>query len=401
MYSKRFSPAGHIALAMFFFVSVAATSAWAQTYKVLHNFGGTGDGYDPEGGLAMDKNGNLYGVTFEGGARGEGNVYQLVPNGDGSWTENVIHDFGVQGGDPGLPDTTLVFDSKGNVYGGTFQGTVFELIPGTNGKWSELIIWNQSGEPGTPVFDSAGNLYCPVLGNGPYLKGSVFSPLRLIANRAIILYAFTGGSDGAGPNSPLVFDGSGNLYGTARQGGLTGNGTIFKLTPNHVQPGWRETTLHSFQGTPNDGAFPYASVVFDAVGNLYGTTFYGGSAGVGTVFKLSPNADGTWTETLLYGFQGGSDGSYPAGPVTLDNSGNLYGTTAGGGPYDEGTVFKLSPGSGGQWNETILHTFTGGLDGAGPSGAVVLDKAGNVFGATGFGGSYGFSPGGVAFEITP
>jgi hypothetical protein len=116
-----------------FGLALLITTAHAQTFKVLHNFGGQGDGNDPEGGLVMDSKGNLYGVTFEGGSRGYGMAYQLVPNGDGTWTENDIQDFGSQLG--ALPDTTLAFDNKGNIYGGTFNGTIFELIP-NNGKWS-------------------------------------------------------------------------------------------------------------------------------------------------------------------------------------------------------------------------------------------------------------------------
>jgi uncharacterized repeat protein (TIGR03803 family) len=255
-----------------------------------------------------------------------------------------------------------------------------------------------TGEPEAVVFDPVGTLYSPVIGNGRDQQGTLLTPSKLNQYTSLILYTFTGGQDGSAPNGPLVFDSSGNLYGTARRAGFNNNGTVFKLTPNRGRPGWRETTLYSFQGSPSDGSFPLAGVVFDTMGNLYGTTFNGGPAGLGTVFKLSPNSDGTWTETVLYESQGGSDGSYPDGPVTLDTSGNLYGTSDGGGPNDAGTVYKLSPSSGGKWTETILHTFTGGSDGNGPTGALVLDNAGNLFGATGFGGSNG---GGVAFEITP
>lgn len=376
-------------------IALLLAAGQAQTFTVLHNFGGAGDGYDPEGGLVMDKKGNLYGVTFEGGARGYGMAYQLVPNGDGTWTENDIYDFGSQAG--ALPDTTLAFDHKGNIYGGTFDGTIFELIP-NNGKWSAVTITSLvNGEPGAVVFDPVDTLYSPVTGNGRYQQGTLLTPSRLNQYSTVILYTFTGGQDGGTPNGPLVFGSSGNLYGTARQGGLN-VGNVFKLTPNRGQPGWHETTLYSFQGSPNDGANPYAGVVFDTVGNLYGTTLNGGSAGLGTVFELSPNSDGTWSETVLHEFQGGSDGSYPIGPVTLDTSGNLYGTTDDGGPNNAGTVYKLSPSSGGKWTETILHTFTGGSDGSGPTGALVLDNAGNLFGATGFAGSNG---GGTAFEITP
>jgi uncharacterized repeat protein (TIGR03803 family) len=140
--------------------------------------------------------------------------------------------------------------------------------------------------------------------------------------------------------------------------------------------------------------------VFDTAGNLYGTTGYDGSAGQGTVFRPSPNPDGTWTETILYAFQGCSDGDSPGDRVILDASGNVYGITEGGGSYGLGVVFELSPTGGGQWTEAVLHAFTGGTDGEFPRGKVVVDSAGNVYGVTSFGGSYGFDPGGVAFEIS-
>lgn len=379
-----------------FGLALLLPTAPAQTFTVLHSFGAPGDGYDAEGGVVMDSKGNLYGVTYEGGSKGDGIAYQLVPNGDGTWTENDIYDFGSQAGS--FPATTLAFNSKGNLFGGTFLGTIFELIP-NNGKWSAVTISSLvKGEPGAVVFDAADNFYSPVDGNGPRQQGSLLTPSKLNQYSTILLYLFTGGQDGGTPNGPLVFDSSGSLYGTAVQGGLS-VGNVFKLTPNQGRPGWHETTLYSFKGSPTDGATPYAAVVFDSFGNLYGTTTAGGSAGYGTVFELSPNSDGTWTETVLYQFQGfqGNDGDYPYGPVTLDSSGALYGTTYGGGPCDCGIVFKLSKSSGGQWIETILHTFTA-RDGSGPSGALVLDKAGNIFGAASFGGPY---DSGVVFEITP
>jgi uncharacterized repeat protein (TIGR03803 family) len=205
-----------------------------------------------------------------------------------------------------------------------------------------------------------------------------------------VLYSFTGGADGGYPGyGDVVFDQAGNLYGTTSLGGVNGFGTVFKLTPSGG--GWTESVLYSFAGG-NDGAFPYSGVTFDKVGNLYGTTTSGGANGGGTVYQLTPSEIG-WTETVLWNFQAASDGSYPVGGVIFDQAGNLYGTTANGGPSSGGTVYELTP-SGGNWVFTLLYSFSGY---AGPFGGLAMDAAGSLYGTTYQDGTYHL---GSAFKLT-
>jgi uncharacterized repeat protein (TIGR03803 family) len=231
------------------------------------------------------------------------------------------------------------------------------------------------------------------------------------------LYKFSGGNDGRGPEASLIVDAAGNLYGTTVQGGNLschsgyGCGTVFKLTPNS-DGGWTESVLYSFTGG-NDGRGPVASLILDAAGNLYGTTPSGGNLscnsgyGCGTVFKLTPSSDGSWTESVLYSFGSYSgDGNDPLAGLIFDAAGNLYGTTAYGGAGGEGTVFELTPMSGGSWTESVLNSFTGGADGGGPVAGLTLDKAGNLYGTTEQGGTYSHNCEasnncGVVFKLTP
>jgi uncharacterized repeat protein (TIGR03803 family) len=209
-----------------------------------------------------------------------------------------------------------------------------------------------------------------------------------------VLHNFAGGTDGNYPiwYGNLILDGKGNLYGTTSEGGICSIcGSVFELSPD--SGGWRKTTLYSFTGG-SDGAQPDAGVVFDAAGNLYGTTVQGGC---GTVFRLSPVSGGTWKETVLHTFTGGSDGCEPVAGVTLDKSGNVYGTASQSGPNGGGIVFELSQSSG-IWTETILHSFASTSDdGQSPFAALATDKQGNLYGTTLYGGADGF---GVVFELS-
>jgi len=242
------------------------------------------------------------------------------------------------------------------------------------------------------------------------------------------LYSFGDSPDGSNPQGSLVFDASGNLYGTTVEGGAYGLGTVFKLTPSQGQ--WTETILYSFCPHPTnqaspcpDGAVPYSGLAFDAEGNLYGTTNYGGAYGSsyvssvinegysgGTVFELKPGSNGTWTESVIHSFGNGTDGMDPAAGVVFDTQGNLYGTTMSGGIAYPGVcypgcgiVYELSPGANGQWAETVLHQFcsqTNCNDGGLPFSGLVLDSSGNLYGtaSTGEGLSIG---GGTVFELSP
>ena len=212
-----------------------------------------------------------------------------------------------------------------------------------------------------------------------------------------VIYSFTGGSDGGLPYGGVISDANGNLYGTTFQGGANYAGTVFELTPNSGGV-WTETVLYSFSFSSTDGALPTSGLVFDAKGNLYGLTLSGGPSARGTIFELSPGANGLWTEKILYSFAGGSDGSAPfTASLALDSSGNLYGITQDGGIYGFGTVFELVAGSNATWTKNILHSFSGGNDGANPYGeALTLDAAGNVYGTTPIAGLHDY---GVIFEL--
>ena len=200
-----------------------------------------------------------------------------------------------------------------------------------------------------------------------------------------VFYSFSQGTDGVYPHAGVILDNNGNFYGTTYNGGAYGFGTVFKIAPNG-----QETILRSFLGGSTDGANPYAGLVLDSGGDLYGTTYGGGTYGFGTVFKIAPNGQ----EAILHSFSGGStDGAYPYAGLVLDSGGNLYGTTYDGGTYGFGTVFKTA--ANGQ--ETVLHSFTGTPDGANSYAGLILDTNGNLYGTTYDGGTYGF---GTVFKLS-
>ena len=207
------------------------------------------------------------------------------------------------------------------------------------------------------------------------------------------------GTDGVSPQAGLIVDGAGNLYGTTSGGGTYNIGTVFELSPT-ADGGWMEKVLHNFNYNGTDGYFPSASLIFDKAGNLYSTTSYGGTYGYGTVFELSPKKGGDWTEKVLYSFdKNGTDGYGPGGGLIFDKAGNLYGTTFGGGTYDLGTAFELSLTGNGGWTEWVLHSFNdNGTDGYSLMAGLIFDKAGNLYGTTDRGGAYNE---GTVFKLTP
>jgi uncharacterized repeat protein (TIGR03803 family) len=302
---------------------------------VLYSFTGGADGGNPFAGLIEDKSGNFYGTTVEGGADGDGTVFKLAPNG----TKTVLLSF--TGADGSGPQAGLIMDKKGNLYGTTVfggahnGGTVFEVAP----DGTETVLYSfKGGTDGTfpeagLIMDRKGNLYGTTdEGGAPVDYGTVF---RLAPDGTeTVLYEFKGGSDGAFPVAALVADSAGNLYGTTAAEGAGGNGIVFEVAPDGA-----ETVLLSFTGA--DGAAPQAGLIMSKKGKLYGTTLFGGANDFGTVFKFA--SDGT--ETVLYSFDSavnGADGFEPYAGVIEDESGNLYGTTYGGGPDGGGTVFKIS-----------------------------------------------------------
>jgi uncharacterized repeat protein (TIGR03803 family) len=351
-----------LALAVMLVLTVlTAGSAQAQTYteSVLHTFTGPPNGALLTGSV-LDAQGNLYGTTGYGGDSacdppyGCGSVFKL----DTAGAETVLYSFSGTGGDGANPWASLVRDAKGNLYGTTVNG---------------------------------GDLAC----NTPDGCGSVFK--LDTAGAETVLYSFTGGPDGADPFGGLVLDARGNLYGTTKNGGAYGYGTVFKLAPP-VPPSvtWTETVLYSFTGSGGGGAEPMAGLLQDPQGNLYGTTKGGGAYSEGTAFEL----DTTGKEIVLYSFCSASncaDGAVPWAGLVRDVQGNLYGTARFGGdlacdaPDGCGTVFKLDT----TGNETVLHTFTGsGGDGADPFVGLVRDAQGNLYGTTFYGGDLSCNDGG-------
>jgi uncharacterized repeat protein (TIGR03803 family) len=413
-----------------FTVTLFVTSAYAASEKLLHSFNNNGkDGTYPYANLIFDASGNLYGTTEAGGAHGYGAVFEFSPKTGGGWTEKLLHSFGATSTDAQRPAAGLILDASGNLYGTTNAGgvygygAVFELSPKTGGGWTEKLLhsFNENGVDGAKpnavlIFDGAGNLYGTTLlggavGGPDYPYGTVFelSPTAGGHWTETVLYSFgptsTDVTDGYNPFSSLIFDGVGNLYGTTGYGGAYQDGTVFELSPA-AGGGWTEAVLYSFGATSTDGYNPFSSLIFDGVGNLYGTTNNGGAYHFhnGTVFELSPEAGGLWTETVLHSFnKNGTNNQYGYAPyagLIFDASGNLYGTTTDGGTSGNGTVFEFSPAAGGIWTETVLHSFLsrGGKDGSAPYTGLIFDAEGNLYGTTQIGGHDGY---GTVFEITP
>jgi uncharacterized repeat protein (TIGR03803 family) len=371
--------------------------AQAQTFRAVYSFQGKTDGRNPQVGLFTNA---IYGTTFLGGdpTCACGTIYKLLPAG----TIKTLHTF--VGTDGANPTAGLVEDKNGNLFGTTSQGgignssagTVFKLAPPATvgAAWTETVLHTFTGgaDGAHPyagvIFDGAGNLYGTTNGGGAFNYGTVFE-LDSTGNETV-LYSFTGLLDGASPYAGVVRDGAGNLYGTTGEGGAFSHGTVYRLDSSGV-----ETVLHSFNGG-TDGAYPSAGLTLDAAGNLYGTANEGGAAGNagdnGTIFEL--NSTGSFT--VLHTFTGGVGGANPAAGMILNSAGKLCGvTTEGGDRDDDGTVFELDPTTG---TFTLLHTFTAGNGGAYPYTALILDSVGNLYGATVDGGT---SKRGIVFEITP
>jgi len=412
---KRFLGAASAALLIAIAIFMLTPGAWAQgQYKTLHKFKGREDGNGPLADLVFDAAGNLYGTTNGGGAHKAGTVFELSPAATGGWTETVLYSF-TGGADGANPQAGLIFDQSGNLYGTTnFGGSancnlgcgaVFELTPKSSG-WTESVLYSFTGgaDGGGPVasliFDGSGNLYSTTWNGGSSNCsngcGVVFE-LTPGSNgwTESVLYSFTNGSDGANSDAGLIFDKSSNLYGVTWYAGAYGWGTVFKLAPNS-DGSWTESVLHQFKGD-KDGAHPRARLIFDSVGNLYGTAANEYAPGFGIVSKLVPNSDGTWTKYTLHQFTGGKDGANPRADLTFDSAGNLYGVAYDGGTYGFGTIFKLKPTSAGGWTFSVLHAFKD-APGAYPWGGLVVAGSGNIYGTTYGDGSKTF---GSVFEITP
>lgn len=384
-----------LAIALALNVSVAQL-ALAQSLVVLHSFGGGTDGLFPSSGVIRDAQGNLYGTTLYGGVYNLGTVFKI----SGRGKETVLHSFAANS-DGAVPNWGLVRDSTGNLYGTTVAGgnltcnngmgcgTVFKLD--TTNKESVLHSFAGSPDGNFPsgvIRDSLGNLYGTTQGGGATTNdiGTVYK--LDVTGKETVLYSFTGGSigaaDGAAPFGPPVRDLQGNLYGTTVQGGPNNFGTVYK-----VNAAGSEVILYSFAGGV-DGGYPNGGLIRDSAGNLYGTTTDGGASTTGTVFKVSQ----TSAKSILYSFGWNPDAQVPMSGLIQDSAGNLYGTTELGGEYGWGTVYRLDAAG----NETVLYSFTGGVDGQYALGVLARDAAGNLYGTTQRGGTYGF---GTVFKLKP
>ncbi len=411
-----------------------ATPAAAQTVATLHNFSAdANDGNQPLSNLIFDSSGNLYGTTYFGGAYGYGSVFEFSPQAGGGWALTVLYSFKKDRRDGYGPTAGVVFDSAGNLYGTTEYGgnggcaeqflpnegcgTVFELQKSPAGTYQPRVLYNfqsngsNGGHPtGGVIFDSAGNLYGVTNGNTTgHDRGAVFELSRTTGGAwtETILWTFANGG-GSNPYGGLIFDSAGNLYGTTVRGGSGTYGTVFELSPS-AGGVWNEKVLHSFANfSTSDLCLPYASLIFDSAGNLYGTGSWCGASFAGGVFELSPSASGTWTETILTNFDFDvSPYSWSSqSPLILDSSGNLYGTTRAGGDYSEcdslgcGTIFKLTPAGDGAWTLTVEYIFefpNAGVN-PGPYAGLTADSSGNFYGTTAAGGT---NDDGTIFEFTP
>ena len=362
---------------------------------ILHNFGAPfSRGGAPNSTLIQDAAGSLYGTTYTGGAYGAGAVYKVSAAG----VETVLYNF-TGGVDGGNPEGGVIGDGQGNLYGTTFAGGIanFGVVFKLSGSGQETVLYSFTGgaDGGSPragvIRDAIGNLYGTTSAGGILCLfvlpgcGVVYKVDQ--NNQETVLFTFNLFS-GYQPPSGLVRDPDGNLYGVA-EGGAVNEGAVYKLTPDG-----QETVLYSFnEASTGDGQEPLGTLVLDPAGNLYGTTVDGGN-GIpypccGAIFKISPSG----METIIFEFRG-ADGESPYAGVIRDAAGNLYGTTSEGGASGLGTVFKVSPSG----VETVLHSFTGGSDGSGPEAGLLMDATGNLFGTTLSGGVSG---GGVVFKIDP
>ena len=417
---------GKLALVMALLV---ASHLQAQTYTVIHTFANGKDGAYPFPGLTIDKTGNLYGAA-RGGPSGRGTVFKLSNSGSG-WLLTPLYDFTADD-DGVIPNAALVIGPDGALYGTNVLGgggpcadpggnlgcgTVFKLAPGPKrpntalSPWVETVLYRFQGgsdgqyPEGAVVFDKNGNLYgatekggfhgadCAEYGCGTIYKLTVSGGTYTES----VLYSFTNGTDGSYPMGALVFDQLGNLFGTAANGGqLLGScnsetcGVVWELSP--AGDNWAESPIHTFNGS--DGWDPQGGLIFDSLGNLYGTTVSGGPGKAGVVFQLDSSSG--WSENILHGFPGQQFQGPDLTQMLMDKDGNLYGVLPSGGLHGSGEVYKLTASDG--WSYSTLYAFLGGSDGGHPYGSLVMDKDGNLYGTTTAGGQQNQ---GVAFKITP
>jgi uncharacterized repeat protein (TIGR03803 family) len=361
-------------------ITVGCVTVSAQTVTTLHSFNGA-DGQLPYAALVQGSDGNFYGTTAAGGAHYKGTVFKI----DSAGNLTTLHSFSGFPLDGAAPVAGLVQGSDGNFYGTTasggmfYQGTVFRMTPA--GVLTVLHSFNGFlGDGAIPtaglVQGSDGNLYGTTAAGGAHYKGTVFKVTSMGVLTTLHSFGDASG-DGLGPTAGLVQGSDGNFYGTTASGGASFQGTVFKITPAGAL-----TVLHSFSSSPNEGAAPVAGLVQGGDGNFYGTTAIGGMHYQGTVFKI----DSTGNLTTLHSFSGSpSEGAGPVAGLVLGSDGNFYGTTAAGGTHYQGTVFKIDS----TGNLTTLHSFSGSpTEGTGPVAGLVLGSDGKFYGTTALGGAH-------------
>jgi hypothetical protein len=400
--------------------TLVPVSAGAQSYSVIYRFQGNLDGANPQGDLAADSSGNIYGVTSGGGSKEFGQVFELTAP-FGTWQKIQLYSF--QGGSDGqYPVAGVVRDSAGNLYGpmqgSNGLGAIFELSPPGIGQWVNTILHTftggaDGGKPQGRLLLKNGSLIGTTFSGGAFGVGLVFvlKPPSVTGGpwTERVLYNFTGGSDGANPWPGVTLDKLGNLYGVTESAGANGNGTVYELSPpTATGQTWTETTLHSFG--PTEGENPVGELLVDRSGNVYGMTSIGppnvgvgGGYGCGVVFQLVPplTQGADWVENLLYTFTGANDGCNPYSGLVLDSSVGLLGANSGdSGLNGDGAIFRLSPAASGfPWHERTIHSFTGGTDGEFSYSTFLRSQNGAYFGTTSAGGSTNSY--GTIFQIEP
>jgi uncharacterized repeat protein (TIGR03803 family) len=380
-------------IAMLWLAVVHPVSSATET--ILHSFF-SGDASNPNAGVVFGKKNNLFGLTPLGGDFNEGAIYEVGPAGN----EQVLYSF-TDSKDGGDPQGTLAVDTAGNLYGSTCldgahkAGTVFKLS--TSNTFSVVYAFKGGKDGSCPtggmVFDKLGNLYGTSFSGGASNAGTIFKLTP--SGTHTVVYSFKGGADGSEPNGSLAITPTDTLYGTTSSGGSFGFGTLFELSPSNVH-----TVKWSFSGG-TDGSSPNGGLVLYK-GVYFGTTIGGGTGGAGIVYGWAPTHPNGLG--IYWAFTGGADGGNPDAGVVSDKKGNLYGTTSEGGSSFLGTVFQLQIAVA-PITETVLHNFGLDPDGQFPRGGVVLDKSGNLYGTTSVGGSDstcedGFGCG-VVFKVTP
>lgn len=395
-------------------VVTLAQNSWAATESPVYSFSGGLDGSNPASQLIFDAAGNAYGTTVTGGSSGCGTVFQLSPSGGGQYHQSVLFSFDCFGTGKN-PYGGVTLDAQGNLYGTTVAGgsggvcsgdgcgVVYKLTH-SGGGWTENVLYSfgdspDAAGPGGPVvFDPSGDLLGTTPDGGAFGVGTVYELVSANGQwTEAVLHDFTGGPDGAvGSLGALAPDNSGNFYGVSELGGVNGAGTIFKIAPQEGGR-WLFSTMYSFRGQP-DAAFPYGGLIADSHNNLYGTTYYGGANGAGSVFRFNPFT--TSRTAVLYSFQGGPDGGNPTSTLAFGPGGRLYGTTSAGGDpgCDCGVIFALAPVSSNRWHESVLHTFGTHPDGAYAYYGLAPDGAGNYLGTTAAGGNDNV---GMIYKFTP